>query len=112
MNDSTNTQGNSATGGNTATGNPQDIGSQSIFTPNQSLQSSTSSLLGANGSTLTLTDPNGQPVELTAPARASVTAAPKPTNHKAPLIIGLAGVVIIVIVAITWFMTKSSKSYS
>ena len=95
-----------ATGGSVPTDNPQNIGSQNTDTSQNGLQSQGTNLFA--GSTLRLTDQNGQPLNLTSTTTTPIQANPKTNNHHTMAIVGISGLLIVVVFVVTWLMTKKS----
>ena len=112
MDQTTNSLGNE-TGGTTPTGNPQNIGGQNLAAPQNNLQSQGSNLF--SGSSLRLTDQNGQPLSVSSSSQTntSVLAAStkvEPTNHRGAVAFGVSGLVIIAAFVITWLTSRQSKN--
>lgn len=93
-----------STGGTVPTGNPQNIGSQSLGAPTGNLQSQTQNL--NTNSNATLLGLDGKPVKTTT---SSTTQPITSTNNHKATYIGLYILVFLVVFVISWRRIKSNS---
>jgi hypothetical protein len=98
------TQG--STGGSVPTGNPQNIGIQSLGAPTSEGPTKTSNLLNS-GASLRLTDQNGQPLKVNTTTQIPAQSPVAKSKSITGVVIITCLIVVVVVMVVAWLLNKN-----